>query len=283
MPEAKHSNTQYFATRPDDEIVPYLREKVAEYSEYLRQYGHAERIAKSLAYNAGGTIDDSGNCTWKIQRGGELGEVLLNAENHYRAIGQSAVNLTTAQRPSIQFLAKNSDKQSVSRAAIGNQLVESYMQEAGLEAMFKDACELMVFATEAFIFVDWERTAGPVEGRVVPEINDLGEETLVEKAMPIGDVRFRLFDTDDVIRNPFLPSWRQRSWVILREWVSKWEIAAKYPELADKISSMGPESDDERIQRAVGRLDDHDLLPVYEFYHEKTAAIPEGRYVKFVG
>lgn len=284
MPEAKRSNTQYFATRLDTEIVPYLREKVEEYSEYLSQFGHAERIAKSLAYNAGGTIDDSGNCSWKIQRGGEMGEVLLNAENHYRAIGQSAVNLTTAQRPSVQFLAKNSDKQSVSRAAIGNELVESYLQEAGLEAMFKEACELMVFATEAFIFVDWERTAGPVEGRVLPEINpETGLEEMVPKAVPIGDVRFRLFDTEDVIRNPYLPSWRQRSWVILRDWVSKWDVAAKYPELAGKISTMGPEADDERVRRAIGRLEDHDLLPVYEFYHEKTAALPEGRYVKFVG
>ena len=279
----KRSNSQYFATRLDTEIVPYLRDWVAEYQEFLETYGHAERIKKSLAYNAGGTLDDRGSCTWKIQRGGEMGEVLLNAENHYRAIGQSAINLTTAQRPAIQFLAKNSDKQSVSRAAIGNALVESYLQDAGLEALFKQACELMVFATEGFVFTDWDRMAGPVQGRVVEEPNpETGIPEPISKALPQGDVRFRLFATEDVIRNPHLTSWRVRDWVILRDWVSKWELVAKYPEIADKLASMGPESDDNIDLRSLSRPDDFDLLPVYEFYHEKTGAVPTGRYVKFV-
>lgn len=289
MADTKKDNTVYFAARPDTEIVPYLRRKIEEYYDYLETFGHAERISKSMAYNSGGTLD-GGHCTWKINRGGEDGEVLLNAENHYRAIGQSQVNLTTAQRPSIEAKAKNSDKQAISRAAVGKGLVDFYLSEADLEGLLKVACEFAVFGTEGHIFVDWDHKAGPTKGRMVPVLGEDGQpqidpETqqpqLEAKELPIGDVRFRVFDTTDVVRDPYAPSNRSLTWKILRTWVNKFDLAARYPELEEEIVNLSAGSDKETRTLFQPHKDDSTLVPVWEFYHERTPALPNGRYVKF--
>lgn len=290
-PVKNSSAEMYFAARPDSEIVGYLRQKIVRYYEYLETFGHAERIRKSVAYNSGGTLDDRQNCTWRINRGGEDGEILLNAENHYRAIGQSQVNLICAQRPTVQFIAKNFDKQSIARASVANGLVDGYLTEAGLEAMFKDGCENAVFGTEGFYFVDWDPKLGEVKGRVVPAMDEAGQPVMDPEtgipatqtvAMPVGDVRIRLFGTFDVIRDIWATQYRELTWKMLRTWVNKWDLAARYPEIADKITSMSPGSDAETRVLYEKHKDDSELLPVYEFYHEKTPAVPEGRFVKIV-
>jgi hypothetical protein len=289
-PVKNSSAVMYFAARPEEEIVGHLRQKIVKYYEYLESYGHAERIRKSQAYNSGGTLDDNQACTWRINRGGEDGEMLLNAENHYRAIGQSQVNLICAQRPTVNFLARNSDKQSIARASVANGLVEHYLTEVGLEAMFKDGCENAVFTTEGFYMVDWDPKLGPTAGRALPEEDENGEPVVDEMGvpatrmveMPVGDVRVRLFGPFDVIRDVHSTSYRELTWKILRTWVNKWDLASRYPEVADKITHMGGGNDAESRISPEGGKDDNDLLPVYEFYHEKTPAVPEGRYVKFV-
>ncbi len=278
MPES----LTYFGAEADDKIVSRLEEKCKDYASFLEEWGHAERIRKSMAYNAGGTID-SGHVTWKINRGGEEGEVLLNAENHYRSIGQSLVNLTCAQRPSVDTIPKNSTKQALSRAAVGKALVDDYLGEKGLEQLLKAAVERAVFGAEGFIFEDWDAKGGGVKGRVVdgepdPMTGMPGEPQIVR--MPIGDMRFRLFDIFSVVRDFHAESFKECQWFILRSWMNKFDLAARYPELAEKLITTGAGVDNGN-SLFEHHKDNKDLVPVWEFYHERTPAVPSGRYVKF--
>ncbi|MBK7864355.1 MAG: hypothetical protein IPJ65_38295 [Archangiaceae bacterium] len=290
-PDPKSGNSRvYFAAELDKDIVPRLERKVKDYYDFVAGNGHAEKVMKSLAYNAGGTID-SGHVTWRLNRGGEDGEILYNFENHYRSIGQSQVNLTCAQRPAIDVIAKNSDKQAIARAAVAKGLIDFYLTEAGLEALLKAGVERGVFATEGFIFTDWDTKAGEVKGRLVPAkdpqsgepVTDpmSGEPQLETVQMPIGDLRFRLYDMMDVVRDPLTPSYVQRTWVILRNWENKFDLAAKYPEIGEKIISLSAGVETELRTLFDSNRDGSDLIPVWEFYHEKTPACPNGRYVKF--
>lgn len=290
-PVKKSGSDMYFANRDSRDIVGYLRQKIDDYYDFLRTFGHAERILKSLAYNAGGTLDPDQGVTWKIERGGEIGEVLLNAENHYRAIGQSSVNLTTAQRPAVQFIAKNSDKRSISRTAIANSLMDGYLTEAGLEALIKLSCENAVFGTEGFVFTDWDSKAGPLKGRVSPVLDEMGQQLLDEtgqpqlqtEEVPSGDVRFRVFGMQDVIREPTLKRYSDRQWVILRDFVNKWDQCARYPDLAEEIKTVA--NNDRKLYDFALGVDtrDSDIVPLFEFYHERSPAVPQGRLVKFIG
>lgn len=265
----------YFAARPDNEIVDYLFERVERYYEYLNSFAFAEKISKSLAYYAGGTLDD-GKVSWKITRGGEMGEVLFNFENHYRSIAQTLLNLTTAQRPAVQVISKNADKKSISRAAVAKGLIDYNLSEAGLEDLLRQAAELTIAGSESFILTDWDRTKGERIGRMNPVTGEPEE-------VPEGDVRFRLFHTFDVVRDPFAPSYKQLTWKIVRSFVSKYELAAEYPEVAEDVINLGPKNEDNESRPVFDvREGDTDLIAVWEFYHEKTAAMPDGRYVKFV-
>lgn len=268
-------DTIYFANRPDNEIVDYLFERVERYYEFLNSFPFAEKVTKSLAYYAGGTLDD-GKVSWKITRGGEMGEVLFNFENHFRSIANSLLTLTTAQRPTVQVVAKNADKKSISKANVAKAVIDWNLSEAGLEDMLRSAAELAITGSEAFILVDWDHTKGDQVGIIDPST---GEPTTVSS----GDIRFRLFHTFDVVRDPFAPSYEALSWKIVRSFVNKFELAARYPEVAEDIIALGPRVEDNESKPVFDiRSEDTDLIAMWEFYHEKTAAVPEGKYVKFV-
>jgi hypothetical protein len=42
----------------------------------------------------------------------------------------------------------------------------------------------------------------------------------------------------DVIMDPLLPSYDKHSWLILRKWENKYDLAAKYPKWADRIVQL---------------------------------------------
>lgn len=276
---AADKSSVYFAADEDRNIVGRLERRVKDYYSFIEEWGYANKVRKSLAYNAGGTLD-TGHVSWSITRMGEEGELLANFENHFRSIGQSLVNLTCAQRPSVDTIPKNSTKQALSRAAVGKALVDDYLTEKGLEQLLKAATERAVFGAEGFIFADWDSKGGEVKGRVVPN-PEVPEAEPVIVQMPVGDMRFRLFDIFSVVRDFNSPSFRECQWVILRTWCNKFDLAARYPELAEKLINISAGDDKECSSMYAHHKDRSELVPVFEFYHERTPAVPSGRYVKF--
>lgn len=271
---ANNSNkTNYFANEADNAIIGRLQDKVQVYVDFCESYSYFDKVRKSLAYYSGGTLEN-GQTSWKLNRGGEDGEVLFNFENHYRSLATSLLNLTTAQRPAVEVISKNSDKESLSRAIVAKGLIDYHLTEVGLEAQLRETVETAIIAAEGFLFVDWDRGAGDKVGAMGPD----GQPT--EEAA--GDVRIRMFSTFDVVRDPKAKSWRECQWVILRHWVNKFDLCADYAEVADKIVAMGPGDEDAKWTFEDGR-EDTELVAMYEFYHNRTPARPEGKYVKYVG
>lgn len=273
-PYQKSDDTRYFAAVPDAEIVGRLYDKVTKYYEHMAQYAFAEKVKKSYAYNAGGTLFE-GHVTWKISRMGEDGEVLANFENQYRSIAQSMLNLTTSQRPSVEVIAKNGDKASITNALIGKGLIDFYLSEQGLEQMLRQVVEMAIIGAEGFIFTSWNQYLGDRMGQVGPD----GQPG---PAVPMGDVQFRVFDTFDVVRDPYSNGWKNCQWVILRTWVNKYDLAAMYPEIGEELKTLGIGDEAERRIIFDKHGDNIENIAVWEFYHEKTPAMPDGRYVKFV-
>lgn len=267
-------STIYFAQQPDADITGYLNEKVQQYYSFLEQFAYAAKVCKSLAYYAGGTMDD-GHISWKLSRGGEIGEVIMNFENHYRSLAQSMLTLTTSQRPAVEVIAKNSDKASLSRALVAKGIIDYYLTERGLEALLKRCVESAIVQAEGYIHVNWNRDMGS-------QMGSIGADG-TPSAVTAGDVQFRHFEFFDVIRDPYSPTYRDLKWKILRTWVNKFDLAAQYPELKDKILNNAT---DDAIERRIvfdQRNKETDLICVFEFYHEKTPAVPDGRYVIWCG
>jgi hypothetical protein len=88
---------------------------------------------------------------------------------------------------------------------------------------------------------------------------------------------------NDVIRDPYSRT-PNHTWYIVRRWENKFEVAARYPSLAEEILKFSVAKD-----HALDFMDyvdtDYadDQVPVYTLYHDRTPACPGGKQVCFMG
>jgi hypothetical protein len=119
----------------------------------------------------------------------------------------------------------------------------------------------------------WDPNAGP-EYAADP---DSGE------VVKTGDIEYKIFTALDVIKDPSAPH-ADVDWYIIRERRNKYDVAARYPELRDKILEIGDDVQPSRLSTDMYRANGHEspFVYVYTFFHEKTPAVPGGRIVRFL-
>jgi hypothetical protein len=103
------------------------------------------------------------------------------------------------------------------------------------------------------------------------------------KLIYTGDLRYSALNPLDVIKDLNQGDAEDQDWIIVRHFKNRFDLAAKYPELEDKILSA--ESKDSAVLAfdfTVKMGLDTDLVPVYEFYHRSSDSIREGRQVVFI-
>jgi hypothetical protein len=81
----------------------------------------------------------------------------------------------------------------------------------------------------------------------------------------------------DVNREDF-----DHDWILVRTWRNKYDLAAKYPEFADKIKDLDTKDAKQRYSLQIFRKVDSDEVEVWTFYHKKTDSMPEGRELVFL-
>jgi len=270
----------YWAGSKREDVARHIFDKVRIYHDFLRQSGRLEKIRKSYAVMSGGSVDGTGKVSWEISRSGEQGELLVSAENHYRNIGNNLLTLITAQRPTIQCKAANTDAKSLSQTLIADGLLDQYLTERKLETQIKRAVKNAIFLSEGFMAILWDAQAGEDAGPAPESIDALmaGEEVPTLKT---GDIQALSLGPLDVIRDTCGTSWDSLDWVVIRHFVSKYELAARYPELAERIVARSDRSEAE-WSGFFARKNATDLVAHYTFVHKRTRALPQGRLVQLL-
>lgn len=265
---------EYFANKPEDEITSALSKKTEDYYRYLRSSGRLGKMEKSYRTYFG--QDERGFDSAYINRSGSEGELHTMRVNHYRSLNQSLLTLTTSQPPTYEVRANNTDYRSQTQSILGSALLDYYVKEKTLGKVLKDCCEYSLYQNEGFIYAPWNREIGE------DYAPDMDQQRMVRK----GDIEYTAKAPIDVIRDPRLRD-SKFPWCIVRSWVNRYDLAAESPHLTDEILNVGNKSSEETsflIDLHRGSEDtDTDLVPVFEFYHEKTSAVPKGRYVKYIG
>jgi len=271
---------EYWAGAPGDEIGQHIFDKVRTYHDFMRQSGRLEKIKKSFAVMSGGSVDGTGKVSWEISRSGEQGELLVTAENHYRNIGNNLLTLITAQRPTIQCKAANTDAKSLSQTLIADGLLDQYLTERKLETQLKRAVKNAIFLSEGFVSVLWDAQAGEDAGPSPEALDALmaGESV---PSLKTGDISGQALGPLDVIRDVCATAWDNMEWVVLRHYVSKYELAARYPELAERIVQRSDRAETE-WSGFFARKNATDLIAHYTFVHKRTRALPQGRLVQAI-
>lgn len=283
---------KYFAAEKAELCVEALQTKSKYWFKGITDTDYIDKIKRSWkAYHG-----DYYNRSHYLSNGGENGELVNLAVNHYRNLARHIHVMVTSTRPSFQCRAVNTDKKSLIQADLGNGLLNYYMREMKLEKVIKDAVQYAIVLGSGYIKLEWNSTKGKIYDYVDVDENDIvnydedenpiGESGQVLKPFPIyeGDVEFNLLSPFDVVFDPTKENYLKNDWVLCRTFINKFDLAAKYPEFYAEIVAQETKDKLERRSKMVmaNHVDETTDIPVYEFFHKRTESMPEGRYVLYV-
>lgn len=264
-------NGKYFAALEADKMVDILMHKAEQWQTGMQSSGYMNKLR--LLYSAYHNMDMySGDDGHQITFGGENGELTNVKANHLRNIARHMLNMATMNRVSFEVRATNTDYKSLVQTRLASGLLDYYMREKRLEDTFKRACEHAIAFGSGFIKLEWNATSG--------EIVEFNEDTQTE--IYEGDIESKVLSPWDVVVDSSKENINELDWIIVRTFKNKFDIAAKFPELADKIIGLPSKSDLQGTTVYAFGSRETDDVPVYEFYHRKSEAIPDGRYCMYL-
>jgi hypothetical protein len=260
----------YFAAREGKESASVLLEKATDWRNTLTTNGYLEKLKTCWAAYHGAYFTDmaSGHT---ITFAGEQGELAQLPVNHIRNLAQHMFVMTTSSRPSMEARAANTDYKSSAQVTLANGLLDYYMREKRLERYINRAVEFSIVIGAGYVKLEWDATTG----KVVEEDEESGEK-LYE-----GDIKFTNLSPFDVVFDVNKED-SNHDWLLVRTYKNKFDLAAKYPELEDKILSLDTKSSRDSYSLQVFRKVESDEVEVWTMYHRKSDAMPDGRELVFL-
>ena len=284
----------YFAADKAEITVNTLTEKAQDWFTGISDHSYLSKIERSWRAYYGDYYDQ--DSSHAISFGGESGEIVQLAVNHFRNLAEHIHGMVTSSRPALQCRAINTDKKSLIQAKLGNGLLDYYMREMRLEEVLNDAVEYAIILGSGYVKIEWNSTRGKIHDYVEPdpdsifevdeEGNPLDEEGNILNPYPIyeGDLEFGLVSPYDIIFDSTKPYFSKNDWVVIRTAKNKYDLAAKYPEYSEEI--LGIDTVD-KMQKGKGsspysKLNETDDIFIYEFFHKRTESMPDGRYMLYI-
>lgn len=272
---------EYFAARPADDTVGILLSKCNSFFMNLETAGYMDKLRESWAAYHGAYYSNMQDAH-RITFSGEQGELANLPVNHYHNIAQNMLVMITSSRPTMEARAVNTDYKSLVQTKLANSLLDYYMREKRLERYLKTAAEYAIVFGAGYIKMDWNQTSGAIYDHIDPETDpETGEE--INPGYPVyeGDVNFCNLSPFDVAIDSTKED-QNNDWTVCRTYKNKFDLAAKYPEHSDRIVGLQTKSDYENYRFSPIGINETDDVPVYEFFHKRTEAMPEGRYILFL-
>ncbi len=265
-----NSNEKYFAARPAEDTAAVLLHRARSFYQILHANSYLEKMARMWDFYHGQYYDSVGY-GHRVNFSGEQGELVQIPVNHFRNLAQHIYTIITATRPVMDARAINMDYKSLAQTHVANGILDYYMRERKLEVALKKAVEMAVVLGSGFIKMEWNSTEG--------ELYDVDDET--GKFTYQGDAVFTVISQFDVVVDGTKETW-DNEWILTRTFKNKYNLMTKFPELADKIAAIPAKSEVSRYRLNMFSNDETDDIPVFEFYHKRTEAMPDGRYLLFV-
>lgn len=272
-PQPEPDAVQYWCAKPDpEEFAGELFERIKRYYNYLDHSGRSNlyQRATRLFYglDAEGGYANSAAVTYT----GERGEIVTLRDNQYGSLVQHILTLVTGNRPTFNSRATNSDARSLETTQLADGLIDWYMTEHHLEDLGTKVTDYGIRHAEGYFYLGWDNTAGR---QVVPGQYE-------------GDIEARALPPQDVARDVSAERPNDSKWRAMRVPGNRFDLAAKYgttPELRESILAMSETATPRSSWQSFSRDEtfDEDKLEVWHFFHERTPALPQGRYAVMVG
>lgn len=261
---ANHDPLIYWAAVPSREIADNILDKCDAYYKYLQSSGRLDMYRRSWLYYyrprmTGGILNFVG----------EQGELTQFSVNQYRNLLVHIENIVTQQRLQYEPRATNSDTKSQAQVILGANLVDYYMKVQRFERNIKQSVKFATQYGEGFVREDWDAQGGKVYG-----MTPMGTPSFQ------GDAKMKPYAPIDVVRDFTKNSAGLNDWFICRDFENKFDLAAKYPDLAKEI--LEDSIDIMLLAKSTTvnsiALEQSDNIPTYTLIHPVTPAMPKGRY-----
>lgn len=257
----------YFARLPTQRCVDECIRRVDDYYDEMRRLGRF-----TLLRNAYFKYLSAWASKGYVAQGGQEGELSYATINHYGNLITHILNLTCQQRLSYEPQVKVNDYEALKAIQLGKGILNDYTSNPtiDLDGKLRQGAEFGTVMGEGFVSVIFKESLGE-EVTVDPE---------AETTRRAGENEFKTWSPFDVIQDSTLPSQQQRTWLILRDWVNKFDLAAEFPKFASDILAITTRpdlGDTELVLRDV----ESDMIPVFHLWHDKTPACPDGRHVYY--
>lgn len=287
-------SADYFATRPAEDLVQELAKRIDRWNRHVLRQGLAQKWRRCYDMYYGKHLGEVGAVgTSNITRVGDDGELTAISANHFRNLVKHVLAITTDQKPAYDPRAINTDLESMQQAELAKNILDAYLVEKRMGRDMKAAAEIAIAISLGFVYMRWDPALGKSFG-VQPVMKEDGQPHIGEDGQPVmkvlyeGDAAIDSVCPWDVMYDFRVRKDKNHKWKTVRTYRNKYDLAARYPHLADQIiqlSSRDPLGNDKVMPYTPNDFedeDDNDIIPVYEFYHLRTDSIPNGRYVLFL-
>lgn len=255
----------YWASVPADEISDRILDKVEKYYKYLAQSGRLDLYRRSWTYYYRPRLTGA-----MLNPVGQQGELTALSVNHYRNLLMHLETMTLSQRPSFDPIAINTDTESESQTILAKGLLDYYMRVKNLEGHIKQAVKDALMLSEGFVRAEWDPSGGKEYGVTPTGAPQYEGDLKYSNYTPLTCIR-------DFTKNGKL---RKNDWVILRDFENKHDLAAKFPDLKEKILDDSDDMLEIARTTVFGYYDaeDTDQIAVYTLLHPPTPGLPSGRF-----
>lgn len=261
----------YFAADDAEKLASECLKKSQSFYNTLNSNYFLDKLGRMWNFYHGHYGDNYSGNSHQVGFTGEQGELSILPVNHFRNIAQHMLVMITANRPTMEARAINTDYKSLSQTYLANGILDYYMREKKLENHIRSVTEMAIVLGSGFLRMEWNATAG--------DLYDADPET--GEKVNQGEIEFSTHSPFDVVFDGTKDSWNNE-WLIIRGAKNRFNLAAKYPELREKILSIPTKEKGIAYKVTTFSNDSTDDIPVYEFYHARTEAVPEGRYCLFL-
>lgn len=202
---------------------------------------------------------------------GDNDELLRVRFNEMRNLITHVLNMTVSQKVALQTKATNSEADSLIQAELWNGVVDYYLSQwrrSRTQKQLRKAVELCMIMSNGHLLVEWDASKGK------PFVAD--QSGMVVRR---GDLSVKAHSVLDVVFDTNVEDEDELNWVIVRDFVNRYDLMAQYPDKADEIRSLDSKTEVDSTSSTWGWDNETDLVAVYKYFHRSTAVLPQGRIV----
>ena len=259
----------YFAAVEDPkELAAGIQEKITQYRNWCKSRGLVGLWKKKLSNYYGVSL--GGNTSQAVTSGGSEGELSMIKVNDLHNLIQNQLVLVTGQRPAGIARAINSDSSSLKDARIGTAVAEHYMASVGWEQKFVNAAETALLVDEAYTLLGWDKDDG----------DPIAVDQMTGKPEMSGDLVMSVHCPWNVARDMGMEI-EANTWNVVSFKGNRFDYAAKFPKFRNEIL-MCPDDNMGDMGLDV-TPPSSDAISLHLLVHDRTAALPHGRYSLMIG